>query len=173
MEYKYPPIFKYIILLLCIFMFIKHLKIMVNYQNAIITIMITIMIIMFDYIFIDNHPEILGNSIEKFSESDNIDIDDILKNYNIDDIDDIDDIDNIDDIDDIYDIKNELDDDRDLQNLEYPTNKQKAFYKLPTDYKKPSYELNTDCYRRGNGNNENDNHNQNVNMTRYYTKNIL
>ena len=59
MEYKYPPIFKYIILLICIYMFIEHYNIILNRQNLIITTTIVIMIIVFDYLLIDNHPNML------------------------------------------------------------------------------------------------------------------
>jgi hypothetical protein len=156
MEYKYPPIFKYIILLLCIFMFIKHLKIMVNHQNLMITISLVIMIMIFDYILIDNHPDLLGNPVENFIDSSLLydpifdkDIDDILENYNIEDI------------------EKELDNDEDLQNLEYPNYKQKAFYQLPTDYKKPSYDLDIDCYRRGDG------RGNTKDVQRYYSKDVL
>jgi hypothetical protein len=156
MEYKYPPIFKYIILLICIFMFIKHLKIMVNHQNLMITISIVIMIMIFDYILIDNHPELLGNPTENFIDSSLLDdpifdkdIDDILENYNIEDI------------------EKELDNDEDLQKLEYPNYKQKAFYQLPTDYRRPSYDLDIDCYRRGDG------RGNTKDVQRYYSKDVL
>ncbi len=156
MEYKYPPIFKYIILLMCIFMFIKHLKIMVNHQNLMITMTIVIIIMIFDYILIENHPELLGNSTEKFINSslldDSIidkDIEDILENYNIEDI------------------EKELNDDQELQNLEYPNHTQKAFYQLPTDYRKPSYDLDIDCYRRGDG------RGNTMPTQRYYSKDVL
>jgi hypothetical protein len=156
MEYKYPPIFKYIILLICIFMFIKHLKIMVNHQNLMITISIVIMIMIFDYILIDNHQELLGNPKENFVDSSLLDdpifdkdIDDILENYNIEDI------------------EKELDNDEDLQKLEYPNYKQKAFYQLPTDYRRPSYDLDIDCYRRGDG------RGNTQAVQRYYSKDVL
>ena len=158
MEYKYPPIFKYIILLMCIFMFIKHLKIMVNHQNLMITISIVIMIMIFDYILIDNHTELLGNSKENFVDSSLLDedladidkdIEDILENYNIEDI------------------EKELNDDQELQNLEYPKHTQKAFYQLPTDYRKPSYDLDIDCYRRGDG------RGNTISTQQYYSKDVL
>ncbi len=156
MEYKYPPIFKYIILLICIFMFIKHLKIMVNHQNLMITISVVIMIMIFDYILIDNHTELLGNPKENFVDSSLLDdpifdkdIDDILENYNIEDI------------------EKELDNDEDLQKLEYPNYKQKAFYQLPTDYRRPSYDLDIDCYRRGDG------RGNTKDVQRYYSKDVL
>lgn len=90
MEYKYSPIFKYIILFICIFMFIKHLKIIVDHNNLLISIMIVIFTIIFDYIFINNHPDLLYyNGVEKFINShitDNVvsdkDISEILENYN-------------------------------------------------------------------------------------------
>ena len=137
-------------------MFIKHLKIMVNHQNLMITISVVIMIMIFDYILIDNHTELLGNPKENFVDSSLLDdpifdkdIDDILENYNIEDI------------------EKELDNDEDLQNLEYPNYKQKAFYQLPTDYRRPSYDLDIDCYRRGDG------RGNTKDVQRYYSKNIL
>jgi hypothetical protein len=137
-------------------MFIKHLKIMVNHQNLMITISVVIMIMIFDYILIDNHTELLGNPKENFVDSSLLDdpifdkdIDDILENYNIEDI------------------EKELDNDEDLQKLEYPNYKQKAFYQLPTDYRRPSYDLDIDCYRRGDG------RGNTKDVQRYYSKDVL
>ena len=68
-------------------------------------------------------------------------------------------------IEDIEDIEKELNNDEDLQKMEYP--KQKAFYQLPTDYNTQSYDLNVDCYRRGDG------RGNNKNVQKYYAKDVL
>lgn len=149
MEYKYPPIFKYIILLISIFMFIKHLKIMAIHENLMITITIIFMFLIFDYILINKHPDLFSFS-ENFIPSyvgDNVvtdlDIDDIVENY------------------DISEIQKELDNDQ--SELEYQNSKEKAFYQLPTDYKTPSYDMDGDCYRRG----------DKRNVDRYYNHDVL
>lgn len=154
MEYKYPPLFKYIILLLCIFMFIKHLKIIPNKDNSILTISILIMIIIFDYIIIDEHPDLLGGDMEKFTSSpdtnligDDVsdkDIEEILNTY------------------DESEMQEYLDD---AEKVEIP--KRKAFYQLPTDEKKLTYDLDTDCYRRGDGRGNTEK------VQRYYSKEIF
>lgn len=155
MEYKYSPIYKYIILLICIFMFIKHLKIMINQQNLMITITIIIMVMIFDYVLIEKHPNLfsLSKKEENFLSSENIgdtiskdEIDEILENY------------------DPEDMQKELDDD---EQLEYPHYTEKAFYQLPTDYRQPSYDLDIDCYRRGDG------RGNSMSIDRYYHKDIL
>jgi hypothetical protein len=153
MEYKYPPIYKYIILLICIFLFIKHLKIMVVQQNLMITIPIIIIVMIFDYILIDNHTDLLGSSTENFLSPENVgdtitneEIDEILKNYNPEDM------------------EKELDDD---EQLEYPNYTEKAFYQMPTDYRQPSYDLDVDCYRRGDG------RGNSAPIDRYYSQDIL
>jgi hypothetical protein len=164
MEYKYSPIFKYIILLICIFMFTKHLKIVTNHQNLIITISIIIMIIIFDYVLIDNHPNLLDMDSDNDKNLDNDkedfigstitdnsildkDIEEILSNMDTNDI--IDDLEN------------------DESEVEYPNRKEKAFYQLPTDYRKPSYDLDIDCYKRGDG------RGNNLDTERYYTKDVF
>lgn len=83
MDYKYPPVFKYILLLLCIFMFIKHLKIMSNKDDLIISISTLFIIIVFDYIMIDEHPDLLDCDKDKFL---NIDLEDDIDNKDIEDI---------------------------------------------------------------------------------------
>ena len=42
-------------------MFIKHLKIMVNHQNLMISVTIVLITMVFDYIFIDDHPDLIGS----------------------------------------------------------------------------------------------------------------
>jgi hypothetical protein len=154
MEYKYPPLFKYIILLICIFMFIYHLKIMVNHQNLMITIPIIVIIAIFDYILIRDHPGLLNQPSENFIAShvteDIItekDVKEILEDY------------------DPKDMQKELDNDQ--AELEYPDYQEKAFYQLPTDYRRPSFDLDIDCYRRGDGRGNSEP------VDRYYHQDVL
>lgn len=154
MEYKYPPIYKYIILLIIIFMFIKHLKIMINRQNLMITICIVLMMAIFDYILIENHSELLGSSTEKFISSEvsedvitDREIAEILDNY------------------DSEDMQKELDNDQ--TELQYPESHQRAFHQLPTDYRQPSFDLDIDCYRRGDG------RGNSTHVDRYYSNDVL
>lgn len=56
MIYSYPPIYKYCILFLIIYMFIKHQKIMLPNILLLNTVFILLFIIFIDYILIDNHP---------------------------------------------------------------------------------------------------------------------
>jgi len=140
MKYRYPPIYKYLLLFLCIFMFTEHLNIVSSYKNLFITIAIILMIAALDYILIDNECENFVDDVVVRNE----DINDIINNYNIDD--DLEDLDN---------------------NVEVNYPQQKAFYQLPTDSKQPSYDLNVDCYRRGDG------RGGNKNVELYYEKDIF
>jgi hypothetical protein len=152
MKYKHPPIFKYIFLLICIFMFIKHLKIMVNHQNLMISLSILSMITVLDFILIDNHPNLLGNDeVEDFIASHISE--DIITNDDIDDI--------LNDID-INNIQDDLNSD---EQQEYPNTH--ALYQLPTDYKQQSFDLNEDCYRRGDG------RGNNKKVQKYYERDVL
>lgn len=56
MEYKYPPIYKYCLILFLTYMFIKHQKILNSEKNLINSIAITCFIIILDYIIIKKHP---------------------------------------------------------------------------------------------------------------------
>lgn len=56
MEYKYPPIYKYIIFFIMVFMLIKHQKIMSQDKNLAISFALLVMIIVLDYIIIDKNP---------------------------------------------------------------------------------------------------------------------
>lgn len=149
MKYKYSPIFKYIVLLLAIFMFIKHTKILTNNNIFLISISILAIVMVFDYTIIDKHPNLLINSdeIEEFDDNiiTNEDIQSIIDNY------------------DPSDAINDLDDDDNLD--QYPD--RAANYQLPTDFKKQSYDLNNDCYRRGDG------RGNNQNVQRYYETDVM
>ncbi len=107
----------------------------------------------FDYILIDKHPDLLStteNFISSHVTEDIItdkDVAEILENY------------------DPEDMEKELDDDQ--SELEYQNYQEKGFNQLPTDYRRPSYDLNIDCYRRGDGRG-------NTKKTeRYYSQDVL
>lgn len=65
MNYKYPPIYKYGLLLLTIYMFIKHQKIMTPDKILLNCVLITLIMFIFDNIIIQNHPNLLEDSKEK------------------------------------------------------------------------------------------------------------
>lgn len=65
MNYKYPPIYKYGLLLLTIYMFIKHQKILTQDKILLNSVLITLIIFVFDNIIIKNHPTLLENSKEQ------------------------------------------------------------------------------------------------------------
>lgn len=153
MKYKLPLICKYSSLLICIFMFLKHAKILDDKTNILISLVFCWMVIIFDYMFIDNHPNFIYNKYknEKFVESqisDHI----ILGNK-------------------VPNIQNDITttnlDDNETTIDDYPSETESSNYQLPTDFKKPSYDLDTDCYRRGDG------RGNNKNVQRYYTKEVL
>lgn len=89
MNYKYPPICKYGLLLILIFLFIKHQHIMIDEKILFNSISIVLIFIAIDYIIIKNHEPILGvsdndpnknkHTLEPFSISDDdVDVDSIL-----------------------------------------------------------------------------------------------
>lgn len=68
MSYKYPPIYKYGFLLLIIFMFFKHQKIMSQEKILINTVALTLFFGVVDYIMIENHPNLF------YSKNQDVDI---------------------------------------------------------------------------------------------------
>jgi hypothetical protein len=96
MIYKYPPIYKYGMLLLVIFLLLKHQKILSQDKVLTNSIIITLIIALFDYIIIDNHPGLLESNSESSSEKstkvenflfdnqyDDDDIDEIIESYDV------------------------------------------------------------------------------------------
>jgi len=144
MKYRYPPIVKYGLLLISIFMFIKYLKLFPNEQILMLTVSIVAMVILFDYVLINDHMGLIGNVIFEDFEDDTI----------ISDID-------IDEIIEKYDKKNDAELDND-EELEYPSTS--ASNQLPIDHNNPSFDLNNDCYRRGDGN---------KNVARFYDTDVM
>ncbi len=73
MYYKYPPIYKYIIILILITTFLKYYKVLTKESFLVIAIVCTYFIIIFDYILIDMHPSILSEIyIKKINKKNNI-----------------------------------------------------------------------------------------------------
>jgi hypothetical protein len=86
MDYKYPPIYKYGLMMLLIFMYFKHQHIMTHDKILTNSIAITCFIAVLDYILIRNHPTPLETknkeAKEKPDESfSNDDIEDIINSY--------------------------------------------------------------------------------------------
>ena len=69
MKYKYPPLYKYCLLLLIIYLFLKHQKIIQADKLLINSLIITIIVGIFDYVLIDEHPSLFEhNAITSKSE---------------------------------------------------------------------------------------------------------
>ena len=61
MEYKYPPVYKYIILLILITTFLKYYKVITKDNYMVIGVIFTYMSFVFDFILIENHPSLFAN----------------------------------------------------------------------------------------------------------------
>ena len=60
MEYRYKPLYKYISLGICLFLFIFHQKPLIKKVNILlIAFIITVFSVIMDYIFIKNNPSLL------------------------------------------------------------------------------------------------------------------
>lgn len=66
MEYRYSPIYKYIVLFIVIFLFFKHQKIIQDDLAIVNAIIITLMLVTFDYILIKDHPGPFKSTKEDF-----------------------------------------------------------------------------------------------------------
>ncbi len=56
MDYKYPPIYKYVILLILMTTFLKYYDQITKENYLVICAIFTFMIFIFDYVLIRNHP---------------------------------------------------------------------------------------------------------------------
>jgi hypothetical protein len=56
MDYKYPPVYKYIILLILITTFLRYYKVLTKENFLLIAGIFTYMTFVFDYVLIENHP---------------------------------------------------------------------------------------------------------------------
>jgi hypothetical protein len=74
MEYKYPPIYKYLTLILIFFMFLRHYKVVTHEQYLPITIIFVLTVGMLDYVLIHEHPYLTSDA-----NDDNDEIDEIIK----------------------------------------------------------------------------------------------
>jgi hypothetical protein len=94
MNYKYPPIYKYGLLLLTIYMFLKHQKIMSAEKLLTNSLLITLMLGVLDYILIAEHPapfDSKHNSTEKesFDKLFDEDSEKIIESYDVSILDDL------------------------------------------------------------------------------------
>lgn len=78
MEYRYPPLYKYIAFFIILFLFLRHYKQLTQDKYLIISILITLLVVLLDYMLIFGHPNILQTK-ESF---DSDDLDDILDDDN-------------------------------------------------------------------------------------------
>lgn len=86
MDYKYPPIYKYIILLIVITTFLKYYELITKDNFLLIASIFVYISYLFDYVLIDNHPSLISlpsqnsentkDNIEKFNDLNDKDIDD-------------------------------------------------------------------------------------------------
>lgn len=58
MDYKYPPVYKYIILLILITSFLRYYKVLTKENFLLIAGIFTYMSFVFDYVLIENHPSL-------------------------------------------------------------------------------------------------------------------
>lgn len=77
MNYKYPPIYKYGLLLLTIYMFIKHQKILTPDKILFNSVLIVLIIFIFDNVIIKDHPTLLE---ENKKNTNNFDEEDEFEN---------------------------------------------------------------------------------------------
>jgi hypothetical protein len=68
MHYKQPPIYKYGLMLILIYLFIKHQRIIPNDKILKNAVVISLMMIILDYIIIHKHPYPLENAHKKKKE---------------------------------------------------------------------------------------------------------
>ena len=85
MDYKISPIFKYIILFIIIFLFIKHLNVLSFRNNIVCSTFAVITFVILDYMMIYDHPNLfeIKSSSKKQNDDDtttenNEDIDTII-----------------------------------------------------------------------------------------------
>lgn len=61
MDYKYPPIYKYIILVILITTFLKYYNVIKKDDYLTISIIFIYMVFIFDYVLIDKHPSLFSS----------------------------------------------------------------------------------------------------------------
>lgn len=80
MEYRYPPLYKYIAFFIILFLFLRHYKHLSQDKYLIVSILVTLLVVLLDYMLIFDHPNILQVK-ESFDTDDLDDILDDIKNY--------------------------------------------------------------------------------------------
>lgn len=80
MEYKYAPIYKYVVLFILIYMFMKHQRIIPQNKILLNSLTITIIFAILDYMIIRNHPQLLNTKENKYLDSDE-DVDKIMEAF--------------------------------------------------------------------------------------------
>ncbi len=86
MEYIYPPLYKYLALILIYFLFIRHYKCIDQDSYLLLCVVFVTIAMMMDYYLIDNHPGLFTNKyvetfdddLEDFEELESGNTDDIL-----------------------------------------------------------------------------------------------
>ena len=81
MEYRYPPLYKYIIIFVIVFLFLRYYNYITPDKYLWIALFVTILIILLDYMIISDHPNVMHNredelfdelaEILDFNDSDN------------------------------------------------------------------------------------------------------
>lgn len=72
MEYKYHPIIKYLVFFIVVYLFMRHQNIMKNEILLANTLVITMYYIVFDYLFISDHQNIITNESDMYFDEEEI-----------------------------------------------------------------------------------------------------
>uniref|UniRef100_A0A6C0EC23 Uncharacterized protein n=1 Tax=viral metagenome TaxID=1070528 RepID=A0A6C0EC23_9ZZZZ len=79
MNYKYPPLYKYAAYLIIVYMFLRHQKIMQKNVLLINSIILTLIVATFDYLFVVDHPIPTDkNKVEMFDDVEDDDDDEFV-----------------------------------------------------------------------------------------------
>ncbi len=82
MHYKYPPVYKYIILLILITTFLKYYKVITVENYLLIASVFTYMVFIFDYVLIEEHPDLFYDGTDIFVFEKKVENKKIKKNKN-------------------------------------------------------------------------------------------
>lgn len=64
MNYKYPPIYKYILLLILFTTFLKYYKVITKENYLLVVSIFVYMVFIFDYMIVDKHPNLFDDKID-------------------------------------------------------------------------------------------------------------
>lgn len=76
MEYRYPPLYKYVVLFIILFLFLRYYKQITPDKYLLVAILVTLLVVALDYMMIFDHPAIITTE-EKFTLDDPDDLDDL------------------------------------------------------------------------------------------------